>query len=186
MAKEEFVTTLEQINDDLAQAKEAPQEEVMNPGYEATAPVISPTKTNKKSDIEIEIVDDTPPEDKGRKPMKTAPKEVDEIDEVNGKVQKRLDELKRAWHDERRAKDKAAREQAEALAYAKKLLDENKTLKVQLSKGEKVTLVGFGTFTTSQREARKGRNPKTGEIINISAKTVARFKAGSELNKSVN
>ena len=55
-----------------------------------------------------------------------------------------------------------------------------------LAKGEKVTLVGFGTFTTSQREARKGRNPKTGEIINISAKTVARFKAGSELNKSVN
>jgi DNA-binding protein HU-beta len=55
-----------------------------------------------------------------------------------------------------------------------------------LSKGEKVTLVGFGTFTTSRREARKGRNPKTGEIINISAKTVARFKAGSELNKSVN
>jgi len=55
-----------------------------------------------------------------------------------------------------------------------------------LSKGEKVTLVGFGTFTTSQRDARKGRNPKTGEVINISAKTVARFKAGSDLNKSVN
>lgn len=55
-----------------------------------------------------------------------------------------------------------------------------------LSKGEKVTLVGFGTFTTSKREARKGRNPKTGEVIDISAKTVARFKAGSELNKSVN
>jgi DNA-binding protein HU-beta len=55
-----------------------------------------------------------------------------------------------------------------------------------LSKGEKVTLVGFGTFTTSQREARKGRNPKTGEVINISAKTVARFKAGSDLSKSVN
>jgi len=55
-----------------------------------------------------------------------------------------------------------------------------------LSKGEKVTLVGFGTFTTSRREARRGRNPKTGEVINISAKTVARFKAGSDLSKSVN
>ena len=55
-----------------------------------------------------------------------------------------------------------------------------------LSNGEKVTLVGFGTFTTSKREARRGRNPKTGEVINISAKTVARFKAGSGLNKSVN
>lgn len=55
-----------------------------------------------------------------------------------------------------------------------------------LSNGEKVTLVGFGTFTTSQRDARKGRNPKTGEVINISAKKVARFKAGSDLSKSVN
>ena len=156
MAKEEFVTTLEQINDDLAQAKEAPKEEVMNPGYEATAPVVAPAKTAKKSDIEIEIVDDTPPEDKGRKPMKTAPKEVDEIDEVNGKVQKRLDELKRAWHDERRAKDKAAREQAEALAYAKKLLDENKTLKVQLSKGEKVLVEqGQGKAESDLKAAKR-------------------------------
>jgi len=156
MAKEEFVTTLEQINDDLAQAKEAPQEEDMNPGYEATAPVISPTKTSKKSDIEIEIVDDTPPEDKGRKPMKTAPKEVDEIDEVNGKVQKRLDELKRAWHDERRAKDKAAREQTEALAYAKKLLEENKTLKVQLSKGERVLVEqGQGKAESDLKAAKR-------------------------------
>lgn len=156
MAKEEFVTTLEQINDDLAQAKEAPKEEVMNPGYEATAPVVAPAKTAKKSDIEIEIVDDTPPEDKGRKPMKTAPKEVDEIDEVNGKVQKRLDELKRAWHDERRAKDKAAREQAEALAYAKKLLEENKTLKVQLSKGERVLVEqGQGKAESDLKAAKR-------------------------------
>lgn len=55
-----------------------------------------------------------------------------------------------------------------------------------LSKGEKVTLVGFGTFTTTDRNARKGRNPKTGEVIDIPAKRVAKFKAGSELTKNVN
>ncbi len=55
-----------------------------------------------------------------------------------------------------------------------------------LSKGEKVTLVGFGTFGTSKREARKGRNPKTGEEIQISARTIAKFKAGSKLSESVN
>jgi DNA-binding protein HU-beta len=55
-----------------------------------------------------------------------------------------------------------------------------------LSDGDKVTLVGFGTFTTSQRDARKGRNPKTGESIDIPAKKVARFKPGSDLTKSVN
>ena len=55
-----------------------------------------------------------------------------------------------------------------------------------LKNGEKVTLVGFGTFATTKKEARKGRNPKTGESIDIPSKTVAKFKAGSELSKSVN
>jgi len=55
-----------------------------------------------------------------------------------------------------------------------------------LSKGEKVTLVGFGTFTTNERQARKGRNPKTGEVIDIPAKRVAKFKAGSSLTNHVN
>lgn len=54
-----------------------------------------------------------------------------------------------------------------------------------LSNGEKVTLVGFGTFTTTERQARKGRNPKTGEVIDIPAKRVARFKAGSSLINTV-
>lgn len=55
-----------------------------------------------------------------------------------------------------------------------------------LSNGEKVTLVGFGTFNTSQRDARKGRNPKTGETVDIPAKRVPKFKPGSELTKNVN
>lgn len=59
-------------------------------------------------------------------------------------------------------------------------------IETALSKGEKVTLVGFGTFETSSRQARKGRNPKTGAEINIPAKTVARFRAGAGLTKQVN
>jgi DNA-binding protein HU-beta len=55
-----------------------------------------------------------------------------------------------------------------------------------LSKGGKVTLVGFGTFSVSKRLARKGRNPRTGKEINIKAKKVAKFKAGTELAKKVN
>ncbi len=50
-----------------------------------------------------------------------------------------------------------------------------------LKGGGKVTLVGFGTFTVSKRSARNGRNPQTGEVIKISARKVARFKAGKEL-----
>lgn len=50
-----------------------------------------------------------------------------------------------------------------------------------LKKGDKVTLVGFGTFSVSKRAARNGRNPQTGAVIKIKAKKVARFKAGKEL-----
>jgi DNA-binding protein HU-beta len=55
-----------------------------------------------------------------------------------------------------------------------------------LKKGERVTLVGFGTFSTSQRKARTGRNPQTGKPIKIAAKRVAKFTAGAELKKAVN
>ncbi|MCB0492701.1 MAG: HU family DNA-binding protein [Cyclobacteriaceae bacterium] len=50
-----------------------------------------------------------------------------------------------------------------------------------LKKGDKLTLVGFGTFSVSKRAARKGRNPFTGEEIKIKAKKVAKFKASKEL-----
>ncbi len=46
-----------------------------------------------------------------------------------------------------------------------------------LKKGDKVTLVGFGTFSVTKRAARNGRNPQTGEVIKIKARKVARFKA---------
>lgn len=55
-----------------------------------------------------------------------------------------------------------------------------------LKEGDKVTLVGFGTFSVSRREARSGRNPQTGETITIAAKNVVKFKPGKELSESVN
>ena len=55
-----------------------------------------------------------------------------------------------------------------------------------LKKGEKVSLVGFGTFATSKREAREGRNPRTGETVKIAARTAVTFKAGSKLKDAVN
>jgi len=55
-----------------------------------------------------------------------------------------------------------------------------------LKKGERVALVGFGTFSVSQRKARNGRNPQTGAIIKIAARRVAKFTPGVELKKAVN
>jgi DNA-binding protein HU-beta len=54
-----------------------------------------------------------------------------------------------------------------------------------LKKGNKLTLVGFGTFSSSKRAARKGRNPQTGKEINIPARKVVKFKAGKELSSSI-
>ena len=55
-----------------------------------------------------------------------------------------------------------------------------------LKEGDKVTLIGFGTFSVSKREARSGRNPQTGKSIEIGAKNVVKFKPGKELGDSVN
>ena len=54
-----------------------------------------------------------------------------------------------------------------------------------LSKGDKVSLVGFGTFSVSRRAAREGRNPATGQAIKIPAANVPKFKAGKKLKSAV-
>ena len=59
------------------------------------------------------------------------------------------------------------------------------TITSALKKGQSVTLVGFGTFKVSKRKARKGRNPRTGEVINIKAAKVPRFSAGKSLKDAV-
>ncbi len=71
-------------------------------------------------------------------------------------------------------------------ADAKKALDAfiGATTKA-LKKGDRVALVGFGSFSVSKREARKGRNPQTGKEITIPAKKVVKFKAGAELSKVI-
>jgi DNA-binding protein HU-beta len=55
-----------------------------------------------------------------------------------------------------------------------------------LKKGQRVTIVGFGTFGVSKRRARTGRNPQTGAPIQIEAKKVVRFKPGKKLDRSIN
>lgn len=92
------------------------------------------------SDIEIEIEDDTPAEDRGRDPM---PKplveelERDELDSYDEVVKEKLKQMRKVWHDERREKEAALREQQEAVTLAQRLIEENKRIKGILSAGEK-------------------------------------------------
>jgi len=90
-------------------------------------------------EIDIEIEDDTPPEDRGRDPM---PKELveeldkDDLEEYSDKVKVRLKQMKKVWHDERRAKESAYREQQEAIEYARRVVEENQQLKRRYAAGE--------------------------------------------------
>ena len=61
-----------------------------------------------------------------------------------------------------------------------------KTITEALKKGETITLIGFGTFKVSKSAARKGRNPQTGEEINIKASNRVKFTAGKALKDAVN
>lgn len=83
--------------------------------------------------------------------------------------------------------DAIAAESGLSKADAKKSLDGfiNATTKA-LKKGDRVALVGFGSFGITKRAARKGRNPQTGKEIKIAAKKVVKFKAGAELATKVN
>ena len=77
---------------------------------------------------EIEIVDDTPEEDRGR--VSKGPVDVtdEEISQYSDNVQKRIKDLRRVYHDERREKERAFREQQEAINYAKAIAEENRKL----------------------------------------------------------
>ncbi|MBR4566049.1 MAG: HU family DNA-binding protein [Prevotella sp.] len=69
---------------------------------------------------------------------------------------------------------------------AKKALDATlAAIKGALAEGDKVALVGFGTFAVNERPAREGINPSTKQKIKIAAKKVAKFKAGAELNAAL-
>ncbi|MCW3807710.1 HU family DNA-binding protein [Plebeiibacterium marinum] len=72
-------------------------------------------------------------------------------------------------------------------ADAKKALDSfiNVTSEA-LKGGDRISLIGFGSFSVSERSARTGRNPQTGKEIQIAAKKVVKFKAGSELGDAIN
>ena len=99
-----------------------------------------PTAESIEDEIEIEVVDDTPEEDRiNAKPL---PKEiVDEIDQddleaYSGQAKERLMQMKKALHDERRAKDAAFKEQQEAIAFAQKVYQENQKLKAKSNTNE--------------------------------------------------
>jgi len=103
--------------------------------------VVQPKKV--EDELEIEEVDDTPPEDRGKDPLPedmVEQLENDTLEDYSERVKQRMAQLKKVWHDERRAKEQATREREEAVSYAQKVNEQNKTLKSTLSNGEETYL----------------------------------------------
>ena len=115
--------------------------------YEAAAESKKEEQASKKEskpvqeelDFDLEVEDDTPPQDRNRDPL---PKEIvdelekDTLEDYSERVKNRMAQLKKVWHDERRAKEAADRERQEAINMAQRIIDENKKLKQTLSVGE--------------------------------------------------
>ena len=114
--------------------------------HEAEKPEVDNTE-----DLKVEIVDDTPEQDRGRQPL---PKNIvedldnDDLEEYSDKVKKRLSQMKKVWHDERREKEEAVR-------YAQRAFEENKQLKQRLGAGERVLVNEFTKSATNDITAAR-------------------------------
>ena len=118
----------------------------------------APKAEAEDAGFEIEVEDDTPEEDRGRQPM---PKQLvenlekDELEAYDDEVKSKLKQMRKVWHDERREKEAALREQQEAIAVAKRLMEENKRIKGILSSGEKEYVASIQNSANLELEMAK-------------------------------
>ena len=143
----------------------------------------------KDDKFEVEIEDDTPVEDRGRKPAKEPVDEVtdEELSSYDEKVQKRIKKFTRGYHDERRAKEEAFREREAAESFAKQVFEENKRLQQQLSTGSQAYIETSKGAAEAELVAAKQRYRKAYEEANVDDLTEAQgdiAKATLKLDKA--
>jgi hypothetical protein len=147
---------------------------------------------NQDEKFEIEIEDDTPEEDRGREPL---PKEItekldkDELSQYDEDVKQKLLQMKKAWHDERRAKEAALREHEEAVAYAKRLMEDNKKVRGVLQTGEKQFAENLQRsadveLALAQREYKDAY--ESGDVDRITEATTKLQEASFKVNQAKN
>jgi hypothetical protein len=161
-------------------------------GDEFEFPDEKETKEEAKSDeLEIEIEDDTPEPDRGRKPMKEPVEEPteDELSSYDEKVQQRIKKFTRGYHDERRAKEEALREREAAESLAKQLWEQNRKLQEQVELGSKAYIEQSKSAAQVEFEAAKKRYKEAVESGDYDAQTDAQVeiaKATMNLDKVQN
>lgn len=112
------------------------------PDEQAEKPVEDKVEFEVEGETQIEVVDDTPEEDRGRTPMKEPPVDPteEELEKYSESVKKRIQHFSKGYHDERRAREAAQREREEAVRYAQALAEENKKLQGSLGQGQQALI----------------------------------------------
>ena len=112
----------------------------------------------KANDIDLEIEDDIPAADRGKEPLpkeKVDELENDTLEDYSERVKQRMAQLKKVWHDERRAKESADRERQEAIRFAQQIAEENKRLKTTLTSGEETYIQTLKNSLEQQLDSAK-------------------------------
>jgi len=112
----------------------------------------------EEDDIQVEVEDDTPPQDRGRTPSEpefVEKMDKDELDEYSEAAKQKIAGFRKIYHDERREKEAAQREQQEAINLAQKLLEENRALKGRVTNSEQQALDSYMTSADRELEIAK-------------------------------
>jgi hypothetical protein len=128
-------------------------------------------EASDETDVEIEVVDDTPERDRGRKPLEREVSDPtdDEIESYSANVQSRIKELTHARHDERRQKEAVAREKAELERLAQQLIDENNRLKKSYNEGQEVLVNSARKEAESELEMARRKLKEAQESFDTDA-----------------
>ena len=111
----------------------------------------------------VEVEDDTPPEDRNREPLPEPIKEElerDEIDEYDEKIKEKFKQMRKVWHDERREKERALRENQEAVNMLQRVMDENKKYRSLIETGSKEYATTLETAANLELEVANARTAK--------------------------
>lgn len=124
-----------------------------------------------EGETEVEIVDDTPEQDRGRTPMKEPPAEVtdEELEQYGDGVRKRIQHLSKGYHEERRAKEAAQRERDEAAKLVQSLLNENKKLQGTVGQGQQVLVEQAKKVAQSELDEAKRKLKEAHEAFDTDA-----------------
>jgi len=127
--------------------------------------------TTEDDDIEIEVVDDTPPQDRGRKPLEREVEDPtdDEIDSYSDKVKHRIKELTHARHDERRVKEATLREKQELERLAQHLVQENQKLKQSINTGSQQYAITVKSAAEAELEMARRKYKEAQEAFDTDA-----------------